>query len=154
MHKAIRNMNSMYKKVIGAGLALLVLGIALIIFIFNDKFSDTAQRKAAYTVQATDLLTEFHVNDSLANKKYTEKIVAVSGRVTDISKSDSSVNIIMSDSLSGNYLIFAFQDQHIGEGSKLQVGDEVTIKASCSGGNYSEILDSRYISFKRAAIYN
>jgi Tfp pilus assembly protein PilV len=141
-----------YKKLLW-GLLISVLAIALIIwYIFNEKFEDTSKKQAEFTIAATDLLKEFQQNDSLANKKYTEKILAVSGIVSQIETADTTANVKFSDSTTGNYIIFAFQQQDMADAKKLQKGQSVTIKGSCSGGVYSEILGINYVSFKRSAI--
>ena len=131
---------------------MVVTLVAIVWYIFNDKYADTAKRKATYTVNALDFIKEFEKNDSLANKKYTEQIIAVKGTVSEIEAADTTANIKFVDSTSGSYIIFAFQQQHMAEAKQLKEGDKVTIKGSCSGGTYSEILGTEYISFKRSAV--
>ena len=142
------------KKILIGGLILLLAGVGIIWYIFTEKFTDTSELKAEYTMRAVDLLKEFQQNDSLANKKYTEKIIAIKGIVSEIKAAagDTSVNIKMADPATGDYLIFTFQQQHLAEAKAVKQGEEIAVKASCSGGIYSEILDSRYVSFKRAAL--
>ncbi len=137
------------------GLLILLLAVAGVVwYIFTEKFADTAERKADYTLNATDFMKEFQQNDSLANKKYTEKIISIKGTVSEIETADTTVNIKMADTATGDYIIFAFQQQHLPEAKKIKKGELVSIKGSCSGGIYSEILETRYISFKRAALNN
>lgn len=145
-------MKPVYKKVLLGALIVLLAGTGVAWYIFTEKFSDTADRKPAYTVEAMDFIREFEKNDSLANKKYTEKIIAVNGIVSAIESADTTANIKFTDTLSGSYIIFAFQQQHLAEAKQLKVGDKVSIKGSCSGGTYSEILGTEFISFKRSAI--
>jgi len=143
----------LYKKIlIGVFLLLLAAG-GVIWYIFNEKFTDTAERKADYTVNAIDFIREFQKNDSLANAKYIEKIVTVNGVVSKIEPvSDTVVNIKMADAATGDYIIFAFQQEHAAEAKQLKEGGQASVKGSCSGGTYSEILETRYISFKRSAL--
>ena len=136
------------------GLILLLTVVGVISYIFTEKFEDTAERKADYTVNAIDFMKEFQQNDSLANKRYTEKIISIKGIVSEVETADTTVNIKMSDTATGDYIIFAFQQEHLTEAKKLRKGELVSIKGSCSGGIYSEILETRYISFKRAALAN
>lgn len=133
-------------------LILLLVATGLVWYIFTEKFSDTAESKADYTLNAMNFIKEFQQNDSLANKKYTEKIISIRGAISEIETADTSVNIKMADTATGDYIIFAFQEQHLAEAKKLKKGDDVSIKGSCSGAVYSEILETRYISFKRAAL--
>lgn len=145
-------MKSNYKKILVGIFILIIAGGAVAWYIFTEKFSDTAERKAAYTVDAMSFLKEFSTNNDLANKKYTEKIIAVNGTVSEVEAADTTANIKFIDTTSGSYIIFAFQQQHIAEAKQLKGGDKVSIKGSCSGGTYSEILGTEFVSFKRCAI--
>lgn len=131
---------------------LIIGGAATAWYIFNEKFADTADRKVAFTVEATDFIREFETESKLANQKYTEKIVAVNGIISAVEPADTTTNIKMIDTAKGSYIIFAFQQQHMADAKKLKVGDRVSIKGSCSGGTFSEILETWLISFKRCAI--
>ena len=144
--------NTLLKKIIFAVIILILFGAGLIWYIFNEKFTDTTEVKSNFSINALDLIKEFSQNDSLSNKKYAEKILVVTGMVSQIEAADSTVNIKMSDTTSGSYVIFAFQQQHTKDAKTLNVGDKVSIKGSCSGGAYSQILETEFITFKRCAI--
>jgi flagellar basal body-associated protein FliL len=135
--------------VIGIGL---VAAAAVALYIFTDTFDDTATQKAAYTVSANPFIKEFEKDNALANKKYTEQIITVNGRISEIEAADTTVNIKMIDTTTGSYIIFAFQQQDAAEAKKLKEGDSVSVKGSCSGGIFSEILEVESINFKRSSI--
>lgn len=144
--------NSGYKKWMIAGLVLLLASGTFLWYIFTEKFTDTGMMKTDYTVKAPDFIKEFQQDMNLANKKYAEKIIVVNGTVSAVEAADTTVNIKMIDTTGGAYIIFAFQQQHLAEAKAMQEGDEVSIKGSCSGGAYSNILETEYISFKRSAV--
>lgn len=136
---------------------LLVILVALaftggILYVSTKKFTDITKEKVDYTINAFDLINEFTNNDSLANKKYAEKIITVTGLVTEVESADTTVNIKMADTTSGSYAIFAFQQQNLTEAKAIKEGDKVSIKGSCSGGAYSQILETEFITFKRCAL--
>ena len=131
---------------------LMIAGIGVIWYLFSEKFEDTAKVKAEYSVPATKLIQEFKTNLAVANKKYAEKIVAVTGRVNEIESADTTVNIKMTDTASGSYIIFAFQSQDMESVKQIKEGDSVSLKGSCSGGEYSNILAAHFINFKRCTI--
>lgn len=135
-----------------AGVILLLAAAILVWYMFTEKFTDTDNVKADYTSTAIDLVKEFKKDINSANKKYAEKIIIVHGEITKIDKADTTANLIMQDTASGAYIIFAFQQQHLTETKQMRVGDHVSIKGSCSGGNYSEILETESINFKRCAL--
>lgn len=131
---------------------LVLAGGAVLWYLFTEKFEDTNKVKADYTVHAIDLIKEFQQDEAAANKKYTEKIIIVNGTVSEIKNAGTTANIIMADIKTGAYIIFAFQQQHVAEARKLKLGDNISIKGSCSGGNYSTILETEKIDFKRCTV--
>lgn len=118
----------------------------------NETFASTAKEKAAYTVNAQELIQEFISSDSTANKKYTDQILVVNGRVSELEAADSTINVKFTDTTSGSYAIFDFQAADVEAAKKLAVGDSVSIKASCSGGIFSRLRQATVITFKRSAI--
>jgi len=151
----IRNKKTFnYKKLLLGVFVFILISIGIVWYIFTEKFTDTAESKPDFTLTATDFIKEFQLNDSLANKKYIEKIVDINGSISEVETADTTANIKFTDTLTGDYIIFAFQQQHLAAAKKLQQGQQVSIKGSCRGGTYSEILGIKYISFKRAALNN
>lgn len=143
-----------WKKPVLIGSLVVVLAAAVTYwYVATEKFSDTSKKKATYTVNAIDFIREFQENDSLANVKYADKIVTVNGMVSELEAPDTStVNVKIIDTATNNFIIFAFQEQHLAEGKSLKIGDPVSIKGSCSGGNLNSILEVIKIDFKRAAL--
>lgn len=136
---------------IGGGSLLVIL--AVVYFYFAGlTHDDTASLKVDYTVDAVPFIKEFEKDHQAANKKYAEKIIAVTGTVTATEAVDTTMNIKMADTTTGSYLIFAFQEQHMPQAKKVKEGDNVIIKGSCSDGVYSEILGTYFISFKRSTV--
>ena len=145
-------MNPLLKKILIGFAVVAVLGAAGIWYIFNEKFTDTTEVKAEATKKALELIHEFEKDNAAANKNYSEKIIVVNGMVSEVEGADTTVNIKMADTTSGSYIIFAFQQQHRNEAKAIKPGDSVSIKGSCSGGNYSKILETTYITFKRCVL--
>lgn len=139
------------KILIATVISAVFIGIA-VWFLFAQKFEDTKREKSVYTINALDLIKEFQQNDSIANKKYAEKIMTVIGIVTEVESADITVNIKMGDTTNGSYVIFAFQQQNVNDSKTIKEGDKVSIKGSCSGGAYSKILETEFITFKRCAL--
>ena len=117
----------------------------------EQEFELSANLESDFTVRADELIAEFKANDSLANAKYREKLVTVTGQVSGLEVSDSTATLKFADS-TGSYIIFPFQQEEAARVNGLKEGETVTIKGSCSGGIYSEILESETISFKRCTI--
>ena len=140
------------RKILIIGITLLIVCAGAAWYIFTNSFSDTSREKADYTFNALDLIKEFQQDDKASNKKYAEQIITVHGRVTEIEQADTTVNIKMADTSTGSYIIFAFQQQDVVNAKKIKQGDSISIKGSCSGGVYSDILSTEFITFKRCSI--
>ena len=140
------------KRLLVVGSILLVIGAGVYFYFATLTHNDTSKLKVDYSVEAVPFIKEFETDYKTANKKYAEKIIAVKGIVTSAEPADTTMNIKMTDTTTGSYLIFAFQDQHMKEAKGLRPGDVVVIKGSCSDGVYSEILGTYFISFKRSTV--
>ena len=121
-------------------------------YIMNETYSDTAGIKPDYTISASDLIQEFASNDSGANNKYREKIISVNGAASEVEvKSDSTINIKFADS-TGSYINFSLEKNQYEKAKNIKPGDAVSLKGSCSGSFYSDILSTTQISFKRSTL--
>lgn len=121
-------------------------------YVLAETFTHTDQVEAEHTVNATDLIREFAANDTAANNKYREKIVVVNGTVTQVDQlGDSTTTIRLADS-TGSYVVFSFEKDQLEKVKNIKTGDAISVKGSCSGSVYSEILGITFISFKRSAI--
>jgi hypothetical protein len=146
-----RTMTWKKKIVIGLGVGILLAGAAYW-YIMNEKFEDTATTESAYTVNAIDLIDMFQSADSAANAKYSEQIITVNGRISEIEAADTTVNVKFINANSGSYVIFDFQSKDVAAAKMLQMGDSVSIKGSCSGSIYSQLRRAHMISFKRSTL--
>lgn len=140
------------KRLLVVGLVLAAVAAAIYWYVATEEFSDTTDRKAAFTVNAIDFIREFEKNESEANKKYKDKIVTVNGRVSEIEAADTTMNIKIIDTVSSSFIIFAFQEQHLSEPKTVKVGDTISIKGSFSAGIFSQIMEVVKIDFKRSAL--
>lgn len=140
------------KKVLILGGVVIMIGAGVVWYLFSKKFANTKEVAADYIINANDFIKEFQKSDSLANAKYSEKIIVVNGIVSEVESADTTTNIKMVDTTSGSYIIFAFQSENQQEAKKLKPGDKVSIKGSCSNGIYSDILETESITFKRCVL--
>ena len=120
--------------------------------ILKETFETTDNIKADYTLSSGELIKEFMANDMAANKKYLEKVLAVSGPVASIDiATDSSSSIKFADS-TGSYAIFSLEKTQLNKMKMIKTGDTVSVKGVCSGSMFSEILGTTTISFKRSTL--
>lgn len=121
-------------------------------YVLSETFTQTEELKADYTVNALDLVREFLANDSAANTKYREKILVVEGTPTQVALSGDSTTTVQFADSTGSYVAFSFEKDNYELARGIQAGTPVSLKGSCSGSIYSEILGTTAISFKRATI--
>jgi len=140
------------KKLLIAGLVLVLVGAGIYWYIATEKFADTNDRKAAYSIDAIAFIREFQPTDSAANLKYRGQIITLTGTVSEIEAADSATLNIKFIDTTGSYAIFAFQEQHLAEAKEVKAGDKVSIKGSCSGGSYVSIIEAERIEFQRSAL--
>ena len=116
--------------------------------VMNETREGTETMKTDFTISAPALLQEFLANDSAANKKYREKIIAISGNATEVEVlKDSTVNVKFTDS-TGSYIVLPLEKKFFESTKNLKAGDPIDAKGSCSGSIRSEILGITSISFK------
>ena len=96
---------------------------------FNRKNPSVSRFKAAYEVQASDLIREFNENDTSANKKYLGKIVTVKGQIKKIDQDeDGYYTIILGDSAGLSSVLCAMDTTHKLDAAKLKTISSVSVK--------------------------
>jgi hypothetical protein len=120
--------------------------------IMAQTYKATDNVVADYTISANDLLNEFLNADSLANATYREKIIVVNGAVSQIERKTDSTTKIRFDHPEGSYIVFSFEKDQYESLKNINEGDAISLKGSCSGSIYSEILETTSISFKRSTL--
>ncbi|MBS7786342.1 hypothetical protein KIH23_03455 [Flavobacterium sp. CYK-55] len=71
-------------RIIIALVIAVVIGVGVYWYIMHGGARNLASEDAAYTVNANDIVQEFSTNSERANKKYLEKAVVITGKVTEI----------------------------------------------------------------------
>ncbi len=120
--------------------------------ILQETFETTDNIKADYILASGELIKEFMANDTAANKKYLEKVLAVSGPVASIDIATDSGSTIKFADNTGSYAIFSLEKTQLNKVKMIKAGDTVSVKGVCSGSMFSEILGTTSISFKRSTL--
>jgi hypothetical protein len=117
------------KKKIGLIIVLLALVGSFIYFYAYKNHRDISKEEAQYTIKTSDLHADFTKNDSVANSKYQDKTIQVSGEITSIEK--ESNGIVLDSKLFGT-----FKDSIP---NNLVKGNLITIKGRFIG--YDDLLE-------------
>ena len=141
-----------------AGWLLVGPVFALASFLFIEKYlekethTNTGEVNIDYTISSSELIKEFSLNDTAANKKYLNKVLVVNGPAADVETAADSTSTIKFADSTGSYTIFSLEKSELSVIKNIKAGDEVSLKGVCSGSIFSEILGTTSISFKRAIL--
>ncbi|WP_395049182.1 hypothetical protein [Flavobacterium sp.] len=82
----------MKKKVIIFFFLLLIVVIGACLYTYKDH-RDIATEKGSYTIAATEIFSEFRTNENVANAKYLDKTIEVTGDLSNIDVATKSIVI-------------------------------------------------------------
>lgn len=120
----------MMKKILLIILVLAAAGIGAGIYLWNKAPAKVEDSKSS-AISADDLAIAFTGNEQQANGKYLNKVLDVSGMITEVSKNQDGKTVIMlgvaSDPLSG--VQCTMRDNDV----KAEIGKPITIKGFCNG---------------------
>jgi hypothetical protein len=125
------------KKVLYVVLALLVLGSAVGYYLWNKAPAKVENQKAT-AISANDLAQAFVNNEQQANTTYLNKVMAVSGKVMEVSKNQDGKTVVVLeaafDPTSG--VQCTMRDNNFNP----KVGDSITVKGFCNAYTVVVIL--------------
>ena len=111
------------------GLAILILGGFMGVYMYNKPVENISKLKTDLQIEASSLLAAFEANEKDANEKYLDKVIEVHGPVLKVETKNGKQTIFLdADNLMSNVI---FQLEHLEEGVK--VGEDVTLKGICTG---------------------
>src|SRR3954470_16201153 len=121
------------RKRIFFSVGILMLCIAAYAFyLYSKPHTSVADVTPAFTITAPDLYAAFAQNEAAANKQFVDKVVLVKGTVSDVSRTDSTLNIILeSNNIAGgvscNILAKSTTE------AAIKNGEPFSIKGRCTG---------------------
>lgn len=107
---------------------VIVAVVYVYFFVYNKKNPDIEDKKADFTITAVDLIAECEAQDTSVNRKYNDKVLEISGKVSGTIPGDSITSIIMDEGKSTTITIEMYA-RHNEMAKNLNIGDQVTIKA-------------------------
>ncbi len=132
-----------WKKIL---IALLFIGLVAAgygIYLYNKKPADVRKESATFELTATALLEEFNRDETAANTKYLDKVIAVKGTIADI-KIDTATGqatVILDSGDPMAAVTCSFYDEELDAVKKLAIGAEVIIKGRCTGKLMDVVLN-------------
>lgn len=128
---------------------LLIIIVAALLYLYkeyNRTNKDTAGLTPDYTVPASSIIKEFETDESLAGRKYTDKIILVHGFIKDLLKDDRGFySVMLGDTTSMSSVKCSMDSIYNHMALTLQKGTYATVKGVCAGFNADELLGSDVI---------
>ena len=123
------------KKILLFLLAAGLIGGAYGYYLWNKPHEDMGTAKAAATLSAAQLLSEYTADETAANGKYLGQTIAISGQVKEATDEGGVVKVMLEagDENFGVYCTFDSAFQH--PRRAFPVGESVTFKGKCDGIN-------------------
>ena len=120
-------------KFIGGFFSLIILLLIVAISQFNRAPVDVNDTSASITINADEILADFEADETVANKKYTDKIIQIKGVISEISTQNGNASITLDSPNFDANIICSFQSEDNLNILKFKAGDEISIKGICTG---------------------
>jgi len=126
----------MLKKVIFTILILGTIGGVIGYLMWNKPHKDIANTKEDFFISATDLSKEYNADETSANPKYLNKVIAVSGTVSEMQwENEEEPTVALSTGSEDNTVLCGFKKEFLNDIKHLKAGDSIKIKGKCDGIN-------------------
>lgn len=119
----------------------MLIAIAAATWMYFKPHRSVKAATPAFTLSASELLHAFTTDEASANALYGGKVLQVSGVVTDMVSSDTSMVLQMGNEDEMAFISCYLDDDEQADYSKLQRGKSVTIKGICNGMLLDVVLD-------------
>ncbi len=132
-----------WKKLLLGVLILALAGAGYGIYLFNKKPADVRKLSADYELTAEALLADFNKDETAANAKYLDKVIAVKGKVAEV-KLDPATGqgtVILDSGDPMAAITCSFYDEETAAVKLLSPGAAVVIKGKCTGKLMDVVLN-------------
>lgn len=113
----------------------LITGFSTIYYVFNKPHRNVEGEAPAFKMEAAALYNEFSKDETIANEKFGNKVIQVSGSIAELSKNDYEVSIVLNNEVEGvNCMLDSMaivQNKTLID--NLKIGDKISLKGKCDG---------------------
>jgi len=121
----------MKKKLFAFGGILLLCGIGYGLYLYNKPHSGVENIAPVVTIAAPALYEQYSANEKDGDKKFLDKVVEINGIVSDVQKTDTTINILLKgNGIGGINCSLSIKDNKTALPS---VGATVILKGRCTG---------------------
>ena len=115
----------------------LLAGTAAVLYMFNKPHRSIKETKPEYITEAYSINYEFSNQEEESNGKYANKIIQVTGNISELLIDGQRVSIIFSDGVSCE-LDSHSVSENMSLINDLKIDDQLTLKGQCDG--YDRIM--------------
>jgi tRNA_anti-like len=108
------------------------LGIITGFYFYNKPVKSTKSKNADVVIRSEDLFNEFSNDENAANNKYLDKIISISGEVTNIANEDG-LSIVTLKTNSDMFGVICKIEQNEDKVKTIKAGDKIKVKGACTG---------------------
>lgn len=131
------------KKVILLVLGLAVIGAGVGYYMWNKPHKNLTNTKADVTLDAAALFNEFKADETAANAKYLDKVIAVSGKVKEVVNDEGTVKVSLDTGDPNDFVVRCELSTTTAHArTSFNQGEAVTFKGACSGFNFDVLLNN------------
>ena len=120
-------------KILFGFLLLATLGLVASVYYYNKPHVDVKKSEATYVLTAQNLIDEYRDNETDTNKKYSEKVIQVKGKVFEISTLKGNSVITLKDEGLESSIICHMLPEDNKRALQFEKGDEINVKGVCMG---------------------
>ncbi|KAA3624091.1 MAG: hypothetical protein DWQ02_23520 [Bacteroidetes bacterium] len=121
-------------------IVLLFIGGAIGFYLFNKPHKNMNKAKADIKIEAPELFSAFESDELAANEKYLDKVVEVTGVVSEVKQEDGIISVVLEteDLMFG--VICQLDEYSESRKSDFKIGESVTLKGLCTGSLMDVVL--------------
>jgi DNA/RNA endonuclease YhcR with UshA esterase domain len=129
-------------------IAIIIFGVFYIYNMYNKPHTDIAETSVEISISAGKIVEDFSLHETIANRNYLDKIIAVKGVISDtkIENNKGIVSLKSNDDF-GSVLCY-LSTESTRKISLLKVGDTIVVKGVCTGYLMDVVLIKSEIHLK------
>lgn len=113
---------------------------------YSRKVKDLQEVDAQIKLKTNEIIAAFEKDEKNANAYYLDKVIAVTGNVKSVEKSDQGYyTVVLGDAGSMSSVRCSMDSVHVKEINGVSEGKIITVKGACTGFNADELLGSDVI---------
>jgi len=116
---------------------VLVAGLSRVFYMFNKPHRNIEKESPAFILDDSVLFNSFTTDNNISNQMYVDKVIQVSGVISELFIYDYRVSVILDDEVNCDFSKLSIEKNKLLVDT-LKIGDYITLKGKCDG--YDNIM--------------